>query len=163
MTDLSIELVECREANLFLRESLAHFRDIAVKHIAASFISGDRGSISRAKLMATALDNANMNVDRDVENSLTAEGYSYDQVTVPVGLNRSELTWTDYGRKVWDLSVVWVDKGGNSWAWTGCMSSDQPVMRRVGDGSKNDAILDAIQIFDGPLTPGGPRPAGLWL
>jgi hypothetical protein len=163
MSDLPIELVESREANLFLRESLAQCREIAVKHIASSFISGDRGSISRAKSMATALDGAGMNVDQDVADLIDADGYSYDQVRIPTGLDQANRTWTDYSRKTWDLSVVWVDKSGKSWAWTGCMSGDQPVMRRVGDDAKNDAILEAIKVFDGPLNPGGPRPAGFGL
>lgn len=160
MSDTSIELVESREANALLRERLAKCQRIAAKYITTSFLTGNRGAIGAAKAMATALDDVGMNLDQDVDELLAADGHSYDHVTIPLGLDRRDFTWTDYSRKSWDLSVVWVDKGGEAWAWTGCMANDQPVMRRVGAGSDTDAIFEAIQVFDGPLTAGGPRPPG---
>lgn len=162
MNDIPIELVESREANQALRAQLTSCKQSLAGHIAALLITSDRDSVRRAKELATELDGLGMNVDEEVESLLNADGYTYSRVVIPVGLDLESLIWTDGSRKAWDLSMVWVAKDGTSWAWTGYMDGrlEQPIMRKVDGGPASDAIFEAIEIFDGPLTQGGPRPAG---
>jgi hypothetical protein len=115
-------------------------------------IWGDCGDRRRIEELATALDGAGANVDRDVDAQLVEHGFETRQNLVPFGVNREAATWTDVCRKTWDLTGTWIDRHGTAWKWTGDVLNDQPLMRTEPTGVQPNAILEAIAIFEGPLT-----------
>lgn len=162
MNNVPIELVESREANAALRSKLAAYQRTAVKCVADLLIAGDRRGVGIARALATALDGAGLNVDNEVDEFLDGQGLGHVRSMPPSGLDVDSSLWTDWHRETWDLSRVWVAEDGVAWAWTGYMGarSGEPIMRKVDDGASLNPTLSAIQIFDGPLTRGGPRPTG---
>lgn len=147
-----IELTESREANAFLRQRLAAVQDGIVRHITDALTSSSSvDTIHMVRQLATVLDGVGLNIDTALDEHLAEQGLDYKYLTTPVSVNRQTRTWSDYARRSWDLTKIWVDRDGDAWKWTGDILNGEPFMRHV-DRPTSTAMFDTLVVLSGPLT-----------
>jgi hypothetical protein len=122
------------------------FRKVIVGHVYEALMSPSRETRKFAAALATELDNAGVNIDREIEDRAESNGYGPHLYTVD--------------GTVYSLLVQVIDDEGIAWEHTGdWTSAGEPLMGPANGWADRPAVhLPALVRTRGPLRPRKPDP-----